>query len=177
MNPSQTSKIQDQTSYGNVQIAGFKANIRNFSGIMEELKDLNRGCVVQLMDADGVAGKKHVMHAVTHAENAFARGENIAKDVGLEICVRTSAQRQISRALDVLGIKEGKMNICAIAVGCEANVMKKLEDILGPRDDEVLKPDEEVLKKMYKVSDLEVETAGSILRVLMEKTALLILEK
>ena len=176
MNPSQTNEILNRVN-GNVQIAGFRANITNFEDVMEKLKDLNRDCVVQLMDADGVAGKQHVMHAVNHAENAFARGENIAKDLGLEICVRISAQRQISRALDVLGIKEGKMNICAVAMGCEANIMEKLEDILGPRDDEVLKPDEEVLKKIYKVSDLEVETAGSILRVLMEKTAILILEK
>jgi KEOPS complex subunit Cgi121 len=176
MNPSQTNKIQDSVN-GKVQIAGFRANITNFEDVMKKLKDLNRDCVVQLMDADGVAGKKHVMHAVTHAENAFARGENIAKDLGLEICVRISAQRQISRALDVLGVREGKMNICAVALGCEGNIMEKLEDILGPRDDEVLKPDEEVLKKIYKVSDMEVETAGSILRVLMERTALLILEK
>ncbi len=176
MNPSQTNEILNSVN-GNVQIAGFRANITNFEDVMEKLKDLNRDCVVQLMDADGVAGKKHVMHAVTHARNAFARGENIAKDMGLEICVRTSAQRQISRALDVLGIREGKMNICAVAVGCEADVMEKLGGILGPRDDEVLKPDEEMLKKIYKVSDLEVETAGSILRVLMEKTACLILEK
>ncbi|MCE7699033.1 MAG: KEOPS complex subunit Cgi121 [Methanobacterium paludis] len=176
MNQSQmSSKIHDK-----IQIAGFKSNIKDFNGVMEKISRISRinsDCVVQIMDADGIAGRKHVMHAAIHAVNAFQRNENIAKDLGLEICVRASAQRQISRALDVLGIKEGEMNICAVAVGCDKRVMVKLGEFLGERDDSVLEPDESVLKKIYNISDRELETIGSIGRILMEKTSLLILEK
>ncbi len=59
------------------------------------------------MDADGIAGSEHAVHATIHAIKAFSRKENIAKDMGLEICVRTSGQRQISQALKMLGIKNG----------------------------------------------------------------------
>ncbi|AEG17337.1 KEOPS complex subunit Cgi121 [Methanobacterium paludis] len=176
MNQSQmSSKIHDK-----IQIAGFKSNIKDFNGVMEKISRISRinsDCVVQIMDADGIAGRKHVMHAAIHAVNAFQRNENIAKDLGLEICVRTSAQRQISRALDILGIQEGEMNICAVAVGCDNGVMVKLGDFLGEMDDSVLEPDETVLKKIYNISDMELETIGSIERLLMEKTSLLILEK
>jgi KEOPS complex subunit Cgi121 len=173
MNQSQrSSKIQDK-----IQIAGFKVNIIDFNEIMGKISKINSDCVVQIMDANGIAGRKHVMHAAIHAVNAFQRNENIAKDLGLEICVRASAQRQISRALDVLGIKEGEMNICAVAVGCDKRVMVKLGEFLGERDDSVLEPDESVLKKIYNISDRELETIGSIGRILMEKTSLLILEK
>ena len=41
--------------------------------------------------------------------------------------VRASAQRQISKALNILGIKEGQVNICAVAVNCNENIMDKLE--------------------------------------------------
>ncbi len=173
MNQSQmSSKITDK-----IQIAGFEANITDFSEVMGKISRINSDCVVQIMDANGIAGRKHAMHAAIHAVNAFQRNENIAKDLGLEICVRASAQRQISRALDILGIKEGKMNICAVAVGCDKRVMVKLREFLGERDDKVLEPDEKVLKKMYNISDMELETVGSIEKLLMEKTSLLILEK
>jgi KEOPS complex subunit Cgi121 len=167
-----SSKILDK-----IQIAGFKANITDFNEVMEKINRINSDCVVQIMDAGGIAGRKHVKHAAVHALNAFQRNENIAKDLGLEICVRASAQRQISRALDILGIKEGEMNICAVAVGCDKGIMVKLGEFLGERDDSVLEPDETVLKKTYNISDVELETIGSIERLLMEKTSLLILEK
>ena len=165
------------TNSDKIEIAGFKTNITDFNEVIEKIREISSGCVVQIINADGIAGRKHIMHATIHALNAFQRNENIAKDLGLEICVRASAQRQISRALDILGIKEGEMNICAVAVGCDKWVMFKLGEFLGERDDSVLEPDEKVLKKIYNLSDMKLETIGSITRLLMEKTSLLILEK
>ncbi len=104
------------------------------------------------------------------------RGENIANDLGLEICLRASAQRQISKALDVLGIKNGEMNICAVALNCREDIIEELEKILDKRDDNVLKPDENILKGIYKISDAEIDASGSITNVMIEKTTLLILD-
>ena len=58
------------------------------------------------MDADGIAGREHATHATIHAIKAFSRKENISKDIGLEICVRASGQRQISRAINMTGYKK-----------------------------------------------------------------------
>lgn len=159
-----------------IQIACFKSNINNFGELMDKISEISKNCMVQLLNADGIAGCEHVLHATVHAIKAFKRGENIAKDLGLEICVRASAQRQISKALSILGIKEGKMNICAVAVDCSENIMDELGIILGKRDDSILKVDETLLKGIYNISDGEIETAGSISNVMMEKSTLLILE-
>ncbi|SCG84893.1 KEOPS complex subunit Cgi121 [Methanobacterium congolense] len=165
------------TNYANIQVAGFKSNVGNFKELMQGLHDLNLNCTVQLMDAEAVAGKGHAFSAALQALNAFKREENIAKDLGLEICLRASAQRQISRALDVLGIKDGEMNICAVAVGCTFDVMAKIEGVVGKRDDDVLEPDEPLLKELYNLQDSEIEAAGTITRVLIERTALLVIDK
>ncbi len=160
----------------NIQIAGFKSNIRDFGNLMNDINKISKNCTVQLLNADRIAGNEHIRHATVHAIKAFERNENIAKDLGLEICVRTSAQRQISKALSILGIKEGEMDICAVAVGCSENIMNELGIILDKRDDDVLKPDENLLKKIYDVSDAEIETAKGISNVMVERTTLLILE-
>ena len=160
----------------NIQIAGFKHNVNNFNDLMDKIKLINQNCTVQLLNADGVAGFEHILHATVHAIKAFKRNENIAKDLGIEICVRASAQRQISKALDILGIKEGEMRICVVTVGCNINIMDQLESLLDKRADEVINSDEKNLKQIYNISDEELETVGSIQKVMIERTSLLILE-
>lgn len=160
----------------NIQIAGFKSNINNFGNLMSDINKISKNCTVQLLNADGIAGREHILHATVHAIKAFERNENIAKDLGLEICVRASAQRQISKALSILGIKEGEMDICAVAVDCNENIVDKLGTILDKRDDSVLNPDENLLKKIYSISKGEIKTASGITNVMIEKTSLLILE-
>lgn len=159
----------------NIQIAGFQSDIEDVDEVIAKIKKISKGCTIQLLDADKIGGREHILHATIHAIKAFERGENIANDLGIEICVRASAQRQISKALDILGIREGKMNICAVSVGC-GDVVNKLEAIFGKKDDSVLKPNKDALKKIYKISDTEEEIAGRISKAIMEKTTLLILE-
>ncbi len=160
----------------NIQIAGFKSNIDDFKKLMSNINKISKNCTVQLLNADGIAGREHIIHAAVHAVKAFERDENIAKDLGLEICVRASAQRQISKALSILGIKEGEMNICAVAVDCSENIMDELGTILDKRDDNILNPDENLLKDIYGISEGEIKTAGGISNLMIEKTTLLILE-
>ena len=160
----------------NIQIAGFKSNINDFGNLMSNINKISKNCTIQLLNADGIAGREHILHAAVHAIKAFERNENIAKDLGLEICVRASAQRQISKALSILGIKEGEMNICAVAVDCSENIMDELGTILDKKDDAVLNPDKTLLKDIYNISEGEIKTASSISNVMIERTTLLILE-
>ena len=68
------------------------------------------------------------------------------------------------------------MNICVVAVDCSENIMNYLEKILGNKINEVLKPDEIGLKKIYEVSDEEIESVAGISNVMIERTTLLIFE-
>ncbi len=160
----------------NIQVAGYKSNINNFKQLMYDISKFNPECTIQLMNAEGIAGKKHVIHATIHAIKSFSRKENISNDLGLEICVRTSGQRQISQALKMLGIKNGDLKVCAVAVDCEENIMEKLQEVLGEREDKVLEADNDKLKELYGISSIEIETTGSISKILMERTSLLIIE-
>lgn len=156
-----------------IQIAGFEYEVTDLNKIMDFTGSIYGNGTVQLLRARGIAGKKHVLQATIQALKAFHRNENMAKDLGLEICVRASAQRQISRALKILGLEKGNMEICAVAVDCDPNVVYDLEDFLGPKTDDVFKIDIPTVSKLYKISTLEIESASSVERVLIERTALL----
>lgn len=173
---NQKIETSEEIDLNRIQIAGFKSNLTDFRQVMEDLTKRYPDCIIQLMDSDAVAGVEHVLHSTVHAIKSFSRNENIASDMGLEICVRTSGQRQISQAIRMLGIRNGKINICAVAVDCEHNIMDDLVDILGFRDDSVLEPDTNMLKSIYKISDTQLKTNPDIAKILMEKTALLIID-
>ena len=70
----------------NIQISGFKPNITNFTELMDNINEISKNCTIQLLNADGIAGYEHILHATIHAIKAFEREDNIANDLGLEIC-------------------------------------------------------------------------------------------
>ena len=76
----------------------------------------------------------------------------------------------------MLGIRNGYINVCAMTVGCEGDIMIYLEKLLGKRDDKVLEVDMDKLKSLYSLTDIELKTTGSVSKLLMERTTLLILE-
>jgi KEOPS complex subunit Cgi121 len=162
-----------------IKIIGFKGNIDDVMTTLGHIDDISKnlpkGCTVQLLDAKGVAGREHVLHATIHALNAFRRDENIANDLGLEICVRASAQRQISRAIDILGLKKGPMDICAVLIGCPETAESDLDQIFI-RNDVVLDVNELFLKEVYDIKNEEIELMGNIICTLMERTTILILD-
>lgn len=184
-----------------IKVMGFKSNIKDVSKTLSTINKLNnnhsdQNCVVQLLDARGIGGEEHIANATIHAINAFKRGNNIANDLGMEICVRASAQRQISRAIKILGLKEGNMDICAVLVGCHSTKLENQEcddsfnrdscnnetiiekelNNLFTRADNVLEADESTLKEIYDVKNEEIEVLGNIIYTLVERTTILTLD-
>ncbi|MDI6645094.1 MAG: KEOPS complex subunit Cgi121 [Methanobacteriaceae archaeon] len=167
-----------------IEIAGFKAYVNDLENLLEKTIQLSDEYVLdpshrhtlQLLNADAIAGYDHILNAAKHALNAFQRGENVANDLGLEICLRASLQRQISKAITIMGLKEGDMNICAISINCNNKIMDHLEQFLGNRDDTVINPDLDHLKNIYGFSESEMRIYGSIENLMMERMAILILE-
>ena len=139
----------------NLQILGFKGNIASVSDTLNYINSIKKDSeIIQLLNADAVAGRRHIEHGVNQAFSAFERGENLANDLSVEICLRCSAQRQISKAFDLLGLKEGQMNLCAILIDCDDYTSQ-----LSSRftlDDNVLLPDVGKLKNIYDISDDEL---------------------
>ena len=161
----------------NIEIAGFKAEIINIQETLETIDKLRGNCcdecIIQLMDANGIAGRKHLLHGIVHSINAFKRGENLANGLGIEICIRLSAQRQISKALDILGLKKGKMNIAAVFINCPDYFVDELNNTFY-RDDNVLNSNNALIE-IYNISEKELDIMN-IENILIDKTTELIVE-
>lgn len=163
----------------NVEILGFTGEIESVAKTLEQIDNMRNSCcdvgIIQLMNADAIAGREHLQHGTIHAIKAFERGENLAKDLGIEILIRTSAQRQISKAFDILGLKEGKMNIAVVMIDCPDYFIDELSDIFT-RNDAVLEADESILMNLYDISQKELKNIN-ITDVLIDKTSKLIVEQ
>lgn len=143
----------------NVQIIGFKGEITSLDNTLDfinKIKEENPNSVIQLIDASCVGGLRHINHAISHSYLAFERNENLAKDLSVEIVLRASGQRQISKAFKILGLKEGKIDICAIFIDCDNDIIDAFNDIFI-RDDTVLTSDTLKLQEIYNISDKEIE--------------------
>ncbi|MDR0911225.1 MAG: KEOPS complex subunit Cgi121 [Methanobrevibacter sp.] len=162
----------------NVEIVGFKGEITDIKKTLKEIDKIQDsccdGCIIQLMNAKAIAGKKHLEHGIIHAINAFKRNENLAKDLSIEILLRTSAQRQISKAFDILGLKTGKMEIATVLINCPEYYIDELEKIFK-REDNVLNPDKNQLKEIYPISNESLNNYN-IEDILIDKTSSLIVE-
>ncbi|MEE1129300.1 MAG: KEOPS complex subunit Cgi121 [Methanobrevibacter sp.] len=140
----------------NLQILGFKASIDSVDNTLNQIDEIKRdGEIIQLLNADAIAGKNHIIHGVNQAKLAFERGENLANDFSVEIALRCSAQRQISKAFKILGLKEGEMNLCAVLINCK-DYTDQLSSVFT-FDESVLIPDNENLIKIYKIDEKETE--------------------
>lgn len=139
-----------------IQILGFRANIDSVGDVLGKINSIkDDGEIIQLLNADSVVSKNHIIHGVNQAFLAFERGENLANDLSVEIVLRCSAQRQISKAFKILGLREGDMNLCAVLI--DSKDYTKDLSLLFARDDDVLIPNEDKLIEMYKISDEELQ--------------------
>lgn len=139
-----------------IQILGFKGTIVSVEETLSLIDGIKEdGEIIQLLNANSIVSKNHIIHCVNQAQLAFRRGENLANDLSVEIALRCSAQRQISKAFGILGLKEGEMNLCAILINSK-DYASDLSEIFTP-DESVFVPDEENLLKIYKISDAEAK--------------------
>lgn len=139
----------------NIQILGFNADIDSVGDVLSKVDAIKKdGEIIQLLNADSIVSRNHIVHGVNQAFLAFDRGENLANDISVEIVLRCSAQRQISKAFNILGLKEGNINLCAVLIGCD-DYSEELSSIFTPRDD-VFSCDENHLKDIYGISDVEL---------------------
>ena len=139
-----------------IQILGFRANIDSVGDVLGKINSIkDDGEIIQLLNADSVVSKNHIIHGVNQAFLAFERGENLANDLSVEIVLRCSAQRQISKAFKILGLREGDMNLCAVLI--DSKDYTKEMSSLFIRDDEVLIPNIDKLVETYKISDDELQ--------------------
>lgn len=146
-------------------------NIPSFLNQINEITQLNYESIIQLLDCDYICGMSHINQGISQAIKAFGENQNFANDKGLEICVRTSAQKQISEALKLLGIKK-KGNITVVYINTTPEQIKKTEELLSNRNDSLIEEyDDEKIVKSY-----SLDNSDDIVSDINEKIALLALK-
>jgi len=79
---------------------------------------------LQLADASYVAGASHLLIAAMHALRAFQRGTKRADVLGTEILRFAAAQRQITRALSLMGIKDETRSLGGVLLGASPETLQ-----------------------------------------------------
>lgn len=162
-----------------IAIVGFKdVKIKDVNSLLNLIREKTANAEVQFFDAELIAGWEHLYFAVLNALKAFENKLNISNSLAVEIVLYASAQRQIKKALGLLGIDLGSSNVAAVILAeTESKVSETLETIShlmpGKRDDSILELTEEKfdgIKKLFNISEPELnaklESEG------MEKKAL-----
>jgi KEOPS complex subunit Cgi121 len=116
-------------------ILGARGEASSASDFISQVQSLP--CEVLPLDADMVCGKTHLEAAVIHAERAMEQGTNASTSVMMETMLFASGERQISKAKEKMGIKDGTRHFALILFDCNdpADILRRLRLI---KDDLVL---------------------------------------
>ncbi|PVX25052.1 MAG: hypothetical protein CW691_05770 [Candidatus Bathyarchaeum sp.] len=170
----------------NIAIIGFRnVKIENINTFLEQFRNKTKDVPIQFFDAQKVASSQHMYFAALNTLNAFKKKTNISKNMAVESLLYASAQRQIEKAVNMLGIKQNSSEVVALIIAKDTHekdnyIRLVTKTIPGERDDNVVElTDKKVntLKKLFKISDLEFE--AKLKKQGLEKEALidLILER
>lgn len=80
---------------------------------------------LQIINARFIYGEEHVRRAIKEAEKAFKNRQNIANNFFVEIILRASAQRSISRAFKLFGVDNTKE---VVLIGSKDEIEKFIKE-------------------------------------------------
>ena len=170
-------KLGDFNNY--IAIAGFRdTKILNVDEFLKHVRTKTKKAHIQFFDAKVTASWEHLFFAGLNALNAFKNKQNISNSPAVEALLFASTQRQISKAVKMIGIKHGSSQVAVLVI---AETQKKataaLETITqlipGERDDCVLGLTEEKTQeicKLFNISNLEFK--AKLMKEGLEKKAL-----
>ena len=166
---------ETQIICGTVQIP----NLSDFLTAINSIASEN-DILIQGLNADLIAGERHLHFAIRKALKAIAAGRNIAKDPGIEIMRYAAGERQIERSFSI-GLHEGKNNAVFVLLGkmenliCSFSAIKELieentcSEILGYSESK-----RKGIISLFGITDAEIEAAGEeyIPDLVIERVAL-----
>jgi tRNA threonylcarbamoyladenosine modification (KEOPS) complex Cgi121 subunit len=143
---------------------------------------------IQFFDATLIASQQHLYFAALNAMQAFQNKTNISKTLAMETMLYASAQRQIQKAIQRLGIKPQTTALAVIIVGEDtAQIKMMLEEVsvfVGAEPDEgvleVSKFKEQKIIETFQITNQELNTvmknenrSEALVNLIIERVALL----
>ena len=176
----------------NIAILGYKkVKIENINKFLEEIKKEAPNINVQFFDATKVAGFQHMYFAAINAINSFEKNTHISNNLAIEALLYASAQRQIKKAVEMVGIKSESTEIVVLIIAEnkfeKENFVRFInEKIPGERDDSVqnvTKNKFNSIKNLFNISDIEfgakLKKQGldieALIDLIIERMALLVI--
>ena len=150
-----------------IGIAGFSnVRVKNVDTFLGEVEEKFPGAIFQFLNAQFVAGPRHLVFATINALSALKTGVNISRSLAVECLLYASAQNQIKSALEIIGIYPTTSEIALIVVTEDEESARKLlkgisNTVPGTRDDSALELSETKslqIKDLFSISELELST-------------------
>ena len=149
-----------------ITIIGFRnVKIENINTFLESFRNENKNVPIQFFDAKYIASSEHLFFAAMNALNSFRKKTNISNNLAVEALLYASAQRQIKKAVKMLGINQTSFEVAVLIL--TENTFQKNEylqsinnNICGELDDNVLDLTNEKfwnIKQLFEISDLELD--------------------
>jgi KEOPS complex subunit Cgi121 len=127
------------------------------------------GLEIQIFDAEGIATWQHLYFAVLDALVAFENSANISRSLMMEVMLYASAQRQIRKATEILGIKPASTKMAVVIVGQKAEelepaVLMISNQTRAERDEEVLELTGEKMAHIQRIFEITSEELRAVMR-------------
>ena len=166
----------------NMKIIGCRGDIDQVTEVISSINEYaeKNHVEIQLFDACMVFGSQHLVSAFEHAKRSMQRGENATHNIGMEILLYASGERQIKKAIKKMGIKKDRSSYVALIIyPPEANnpINLLIDDFLIcyqlEEDQEVILPDENMLAE-YGINQKAILSVrkDQIFHLVLEKIAL-----
>jgi KEOPS complex subunit Cgi121 len=173
-----------------VEITGFrKIDVKYAKEFVKSARrELPKGSCVQFFDAGLVASWQHLYFAVFNALLAFNNGLSISKSLAMEVMLYASAQRQIRKAIDLMGVKCAVVDVAVVIISKSAEsaeaLLSAVSKHLGKKPDEstleISKEKAENIREAFGVTETELKAAlekdnnaDTLIDLIIERVALL----
>jgi tRNA threonylcarbamoyladenosine modification (KEOPS) complex Cgi121 subunit len=160
----ETGKYVEITGFRNVKVGDAEEFVKAVR------KEKQQHVWVQFFDAELVATWQHLHFGVLNALLAFKNERNISKSVAMEVMLYASAQRQIKKAIDFMGVKCDSANVAVVIIDEHPDSVKAALSVVSKRIG--AEPDEAVLGLSRKKAQRICEAFGITekeLEAVMEK--------
>lgn len=154
-------------------------HIEDLHEFLKTLGDISSAndVIIQALDADKIAGERHIRFAVKKATDAMEAHTNVAKDPGVEIMRYAAGKRQIGNAFSI-GLHEGENKAVFVLIGKERSLLLASNALLEIIDEKPLldysRSKRESIISQFNITESEIGAVGEdkIPELVIERVAL-----